>query len=136
MYNNKGETLVYMYLKKNCSTSILYFVYTIIYWFSGYKLPCGNIMINISAIPSCAAKIEGLVHYPTTPAPVNGMVTVTSQCADNAHSDSSTMRVSCDSNGIWSNHTTPECHCNDGYRILDITGETPLCEGERKLISF
>ena len=52
------------------------------------------------------------------------------QCADNGHSNSSNMRVFCDSNGIWSNHNNiSECHCNDGYRILNITGERPLCQG-------
>ena len=51
------------------------------------------------------------------------------QCADNAHSNSSNMRVSCDTNGNWSNRI-PECHCNDGYRILKITGDRLICQGD------
>ena len=54
------------------------------------------------------------------------------QCADNAHSNSSNMRVLCESSGKWSNHNTSECHCDEGYRILNITGERLICEGERK----
>ena len=73
----------------------------------------------------CEAKSEGLVRYPT----VFGGTVAHLQCADNAHSNSSNMRVFCDSNGIWSNHNISECHCNDGYRILNITGERLLCQG-------
>ena len=38
----------------------------------------------------CEAKSEGLVHYPTTLAPVRGSVTVTAQCADNANTTNTT----------------------------------------------
>ena len=59
--------------------------------------------------------IEGLVHYPATLAPVNGSMTVTTQCADNAHIRSgSNLNVTCVSNGSWSG-LTPQCECDDGY---------------------
>ena len=54
------------------------------------------------------------------------------QCADNAHSNNFSMSVLCESSGIWSNHTIPECLCDEGYRILNITGIMLICEGERK----
>ena len=61
-----------------------------------------TIFFNFLAIPSCPAKIEGLVHYPTTLAPVNGSVTVTTLCADNAHIRSgSSLNITCASNGSW-----------------------------------
>ena len=50
----------------------------------------------------CRAKSEGLVRYPTTLAPVSGAVTVTTQCADNAHGLSSSLNVLCTSSGSWS----------------------------------
>ena len=49
----------------------------------------------ILAIPSCPSKIEGLVHYPTTLAPVSGSRVVETECADNAHSVNSSLNVTC-----------------------------------------
>ena len=43
------------------------------------------IQFCVQKLLSCEAKSEGLVHYPTTLAPVSGSVTVTTECADNAH---------------------------------------------------
>ena len=68
-----------------------------------------------TAIPSCPAKYEGLVQYPTTLAPVTGSKTVTIYCADNAHTISSTMDVQCAHDGSWSDFI-PVCECDVGYR--------------------
>ena len=68
-----------------------------------------------AAIPSCPAKSEGLVHYPTTTlAPDSGSVTVTTQCADNAHTTSSSMNVTCNYDGTWSG-AIPWCECDTEY---------------------
>ena len=84
-------------------------------------------LINISAIPSCPAKIEGLVHYPTTLAPVSGSsVTVTTECANNAHRTSPTLSVRCTSSGTWSG-TTPNCECDAGYRAATVIGKQ-ICQ--------
>ena len=80
-----------------------------------------------AAIPSCPAKIVGLVHYPTTLAQITGSATVTAKCADNAHKISSNLNVRCASDGTWSG-TPPECECDIGYRrVNDNTGAK--CEG-------
>ena len=79
-------------------------------------------------IPSCPAKSEGLVHYPTTLAPVSRSVTVTAQCADNAHQLSSTLSVFCTASSSWSG-PIPQCHCNDGYRSLQ-NGHIEYCVGQ------
>ena len=50
----------------------------------------------------CEARTEGLVYYPPTLAPFSGSVEVATQCADNAHSTSSTLNVECTSSGSWS----------------------------------
>ena len=65
---------------------------------------------------STAASV-GLVRYPTTIAPYVGSVTVTTQCADNAHRTGSDMTVSCTSSGSWSGQT-PECECDTGYHAV------------------
>ena len=60
---------------------------------------------------TCEVKSEDLVRYPTTLAPVSGSVTVTTQCADNAHRTSSSLNVRCNHDGSWSGHT-PQCECD------------------------
>ena len=70
-----------------------------------------------------------LVRYPTTLAPVSGSVTVTTQCADNAHIFNSTsLNVTCTSSGSWSGET-PQCQCDKGYHSIKANG-THTCEGE------
>ena len=77
----------------------------------------------------CGALSEGLIHYPTTLAPVNGSVTVTTQCADNAHIFNSTsLNVTCTSNGSWSGET-PQCQCDEGYHEVSVNG-TLTCQGK------
>ena len=72
----------------------------------------------------CEAKSEGLVRYPTTLAPVNGSVNVTTQCADNAHIRSgSNLNVMCVSNGNWSG-LIPQCECDSGYHAVG-----QICQG-------
>ena len=61
----------------------------------------------------CPAKTEGLVRYPTTLAPPTNTVTVTTQCAENAHIVSS-QPVLCHPSGDWSG--VPECECDGGYQ--------------------
>ena len=71
----------------------------------------------------------GLVHYPTTTAPVSGAVTVTTQCADNAHIFNSTsLNVTCTSSVSWSDEI-PQCQCDEGFQSINISG-TQICEGE------
>ena len=72
----------------------------------------------------CEAKSEGLVHYPTV---FSGSV-ADLQCGDNAHSNSSNMTAQCNSTGEWSDHSPPECLCDDGYRAIN-DGEGDICEG-------
>ena len=71
----------------------------------------------------------GLVHYPITQAPVGGSVTVTTQCADNAHTrTNSSLNVTCTSTGSWSG-TTPQCDCNDGYIEAKTEDGELFCQG-------
>ena len=74
----------------------------------------------------------GLVYYPTTIAPVSGSVSVTTQCADNAHRTSSSLSVSCTSSGKWSG-TTPQCQCDTGYHPVTVIGRQ-ICETQGKII--
>ena len=70
----------------------------------------------------------GLVRYPTTLAPASGTQFVTTQCADNAHRTSSSLSVSCDSNGNWGSQS-PRCQCNSGYQTTTENGRQ-ICQGE------
>ena len=82
----------------------------------------------------CEAKSEGLVRYPTTLAPVNGSVTVTTQCADNAHvNNGSSLNVSCESDGTWS-VTNALCECDEGYEVGNNDNGRETCQG-RLLLS-
>ena len=74
------------------------------------------------------AKSEGLVRYPNTLAPVSGSVTITTQCADNAHSTSSTLNVRCTSSGTWSG-ATPHCECDSDYRTATVGGKQ-ICQSK------
>ena len=76
----------------------------------------------------CQAKTQGLVHYPTTIAPASGSVTVTAQCADNAHKTSSSLSVRCTSSGSWSSSAHPQCQCDTGYQINTVDGRA-VCRG-------
>ena len=81
----------------------------------------------------CEAKSEGLVHYPTTLAPVSGSVTVTAQCADNAHTINFTgLNVTCNSNGSWSVQVS-QCVCDKGYHETTLNG-THSCQGEGNIL--
>ena len=80
-----------------------------------------------AAVPTCQAKREGLVHYPTTLAP-RGSVNVNAQCADNAHiRSSSSLRVRCTSSGWIGN--IPDCECDNGYRLKSFNWRQ-FCEGK------
>ena len=72
----------------------------------------------------------GLLRYPTTIAPISGAVTVTTQCADNAHmSNSTSLNVTCTSSGSWSGQI-PQCQCDEGHHKVDVSG-TQMCQGEQ-----
>ena len=75
----------------------------------------------------CQVQTIGLVHYPTTLAPASGTVSVTTQCADNAHRTSSSLSVTCSSSGIWGGQT-PQCQCDSGYEIANQNGRQ-ICRG-------
>ena len=80
----------------------------------------------------CEGRSEDLVRYPTTLAPASGSVTVTVQCADNAHTTNYTRpNVTCTSNGSWSGQI-PQCKCDDGYREVTLNG-TRICQGQQPL---
>ena len=74
----------------------------------------------------CESRSEGLVRYPTT---FGGSV-ATLQCADNAHSNNSSMLVLCESTGIWTAHSPAECLCDEGYRTIAASTNESVCEGE------
>ncbi|CAI8015983.1 hypothetical protein GBAR_LOCUS9864, partial [Geodia barretti] len=77
----------------------------------------------------CQARNAGLVHYPTTLAPASGSLTVTTQCADNAHVRTGfSLNVMCSSSGSWTG-TTPQCECDTGYRAVTVSGRQ-ICQTE------
>ena len=72
----------------------------------------------LTGTTTCEARNVGLFRYPTTLAPAGGSVTVTTQCADNAHiSNSTSLNVTCNSSGSWSGET-PQCRCDEGYHSI------------------
>ena len=82
----------------------------------------------------CPAQTVGLVRYPTTQAPASGSLTVTTQCADNAHvRTGSSLSVGCSSSGSWTG-TTSQCECNDGYRAVTVSGRQ-ICQTQSKNLS-
>ena len=84
---------------------------------------------------TCSERSVGLVRYPTTLAPASGSVTVTTQCADNAHVRSgSSLSVRCNSSGSWSG-TTPICECDAGYRAVSVSGRQ-ICQSKPCSIIF
>ena len=75
----------------------------------------------------CQARSVGLVRYPTTLAPASGSLTVTTQCADNAHvRTGSSLSVGCSYSGSWTG-TTPQCECDAGYRAVTVSG-SQICQ--------
>ena len=83
---------------------------------------------------TCSERSVGLVRYPTTLAPASGSVTVTTQCADNAHVRSgSSLSVRCTSSGSWSG--TPVCECDAGYRAVSVSGRQ-ICQSKPCFIIF
>ena len=81
---------------------------------------------------TCSERSVGLVHYPTTLAPASGSVTVTTQCADNAHVRSgSSLSVRCTSSGSWPG-TTPVCECDTGYHVATVSSGRQICQTQSK----
>ena len=82
----------------------------------------------------CSAQSVGLVRYPTTLAPASGSVTVTTQCADNAHVRSGfSLSVRCTSSGSWSG--TPVCECDTGYLPVTVSTGRQVCQCDSKYTS-
>ena len=83
-----------------------------------------------TAVPTrlCEARTVGLVRYPTTLAPASGTLSVTTQCADNAHRTSLSLSVTCSSSGVWGGQT-PQCQCDSGYQTATEDGRQ-LCQSE------
>ena len=83
----------------------------------------------------CPARNVGLVRYPTTLAPASGSVTVTTQCADNAHIRTGfSLSVRCSSTSSWTG-TTPQCECDTGYRAVTVSGRQ-ICQTQSKNLSL
>ena len=80
---------------------------------------------------TCSERSVGLVRYPTTLAPASGSVPVTTQCADNAHVRSGSVR--CTSSGSWSG--TLVCECDAGYRAVSVSGRQ-ICQCKPCFIIF
>ena len=96
------------------------------------KLTRSCIFLLFTDCRVCEAKSEGLVHYPTTLAPVSGSVTVTAHCADNAHTTNFTsLNITCNSDGSWSVQIS-QCVCDEGYHETTPNG-THICKGEENL---
>ena len=76
----------------------------------------------------CRAQAVGLVRYPTTQAPASGTVSVTTQCAPNAQKSSSSLTVSCGSDGCWGSER-PTCQCNVGYQMATNADGNQVCNG-------
>ncbi|CAI8007483.1 hypothetical protein GBAR_LOCUS5223, partial [Geodia barretti] len=75
----------------------------------------------------CQARSVGLARYPTTLAPASGSLTVTTQCADNAHvRTGSSLNVRCSSSGSWTG-TPPQCECDTRYRAVTVSGRQ-ICQ--------
>ena len=81
---------------------------------------------DVTLCEVCEAKTVGLVRYPTTLAPASGTLSVTTQCADNAHRTSSSLSVTCSSSGIWGGQT-PQCQCDSGYQTTTVNGRE-ICQ--------
>ena len=69
----------------------------------------------------------GLVRFPNTLVPYTGRKDVETECADNAHVNSSSLTVFCNSGGSWSGEI-PRCECDTGYREKTVSGRR-ICEG-------
>jgi hypothetical protein len=82
----------------------------------------------VADVTLCEARTVGLVRYPTTLAPVSGTGSVTTQCADNAHTTSSSLSVTCNSSGIWGGQT-PQCQCDSGYQTATVNGRQ-ICQSK------
>ena len=84
----------------------------------------------------CEAKSEGLVRYPTTLAPENGLTLVILECGDNAHKAFNTILATCFTYGVWSNDVDPpyapatvreRCRSNTGYHQAMVNGKE-ICQ--------
>ena len=76
----------------------------------------------------CRAQAVGLVRYPVTQAPASGTVSVTIQCVPNAQRSSSSLIVSCGSDGYWGSEH-PTCECNLGYQSATNGDDNQVCNG-------
>ena len=77
----------------------------------------------------CRAQAVKLVRYPVTQAPASGTVSVTIQCVPNAQRSSSSLIVSCGSDGHWGSEH-PMCMCSPGYRQGTDNGGNQICKSK------
>ena len=79
-------------------------------------------MFGCAGCNECPEKREGLVNYPKTTVSEEGgsVVTVTTECVENAELASPSLEVTCSSGGIWgSEHPEPECKCTDNFKVTE-----------------
>ena len=76
----------------------------------------------------CRTQAVGLVRYPVTQAPTSGTISVTTQCVPNAKRSSSSLTVSCGSDGCWGIER-PTCQCNVGYQMATNADRNQVCNG-------
>ena len=86
-------------------------------------------LIHIAIPPTlCEAMSEGLVRYPNWIAPLIDSETVATQCADNAHRTSTSLNVTCTSDGIWPG-PIPVCECDDEHHVSTADDGRDICKG-------
>lgn len=96
-------------------------------FFLALKSKMKGVCVNVSRVfvyrhecPGHDRHNIGLVRRPSTQAPIEGNVSVKSQCAENSNFTDMSMPdlLVCTSNGKWLNDQT-QCVCNEGYEQID-----------------
>ena len=81
-----------------------------------YCVTVSRVLVYRYECPGHERQSAGIARHPATQAPVNETVSVTSQCAENAHHTelSQPNSLFCSSEGKWNNDQTV-CECDWGY---------------------
>ena len=88
-----------------------------------YCVTVSRVLVYRYECPGHERQPTGLTRRPATQAPVSGTVSVTSQCAENAHHTelSRPDTLLCSSEGKWNNDQTVLCECDRRhYRDADV----------------